>query len=160
MGGNIGSLPKSSQMSSPYTPRWSQVGWPSSHATLTQRFQTLGLGVHHLCTQGGNDLWELNVAGPRLVIWREDLHECSTSTSEQRAELSSPVSDSRMETTMFLLLFSQVNKQKPSKAFSNSLTMLPLRLMPKLVVFAKGLWKTWFAARELLRTCSVHFPHP
>lgn len=133
-------------------------GGPAHMSLLHRGFTTLGLGVHHLCTHGGNDLWELNVAGPRLVRWREGLHECSTSMSKQRVELSSPVSDSCMETTMFLLLFFQANKQKPSKACSNNLTLLPLRLMPKLVVFANGLWKTWSAARDCWGLALCIFP--
>ena len=49
--------------------------------------------------------WEQNIVDPKLVMQWEDLHKCSKSISEQRPVFISSVSNSSMETTMFLLLF-------------------------------------------------------
>lgn len=105
MGGNIGLLPKSSQTVLPYNQEG--VGWGGlAHKPLLHRgFMSLGLGVCHLCMHREEELGQQNTVIPRPVRQWEDLHKRRTSTSEQRPELSSSVSDSLRETTMFLLLF-------------------------------------------------------
>lgn len=92
--------------------RW---GGPAHPPLLHRGFLSPGFGVHHLCAHGGNESWEPNIVVPRLVMPWKDLHKCSASTSEQRPELSSSLSDSRMETTMLLLLL----PTRWAKAFSS-----------------------------------------